>query len=377
VYESSRLAAIAYNVAQDYLADYRRGSNLVCRETPRNELNAIFCQARLNAELAVAAAQLPPAEAKSNNNNSNSNSNSNSNNNNSNSSNNNNSNSNNNTSTLTQLELAVFAKTQMRGNAAASATPATRPGAVASNGLTKRERDIVLKSSEAAAASSASRPGATASTGNSSNNSNSNSNSNTSNLTQLELDVLAMTQVRGNAAASATPATRPGAMASNGLTKRERDIVLKSSAAAAASSASNSKNNSKTISKTNSNSSSNSNSNSNSNNNNSPLNTPKPKETKRQRLLAAAKRQQAVTPSVALEVEEALSRNQVHFAKPPPGPPLSTGDSPTVAHAPAVVASPPPSRASLYMPKTAKDSGLQYHVDRSAWADLEKPDQGR
>jgi hypothetical protein len=61
VYESSRLAALAYNVAQEHLAEYRqRGSLLVSKETPKEALNEIFNRARLAADRAVSA--VPPPD---------------------------------------------------------------------------------------------------------------------------------------------------------------------------------------------------------------------------------------------------------------------------------------------------------------------------
>lgn len=56
------MAALAYNVAQEHLAEYRqRGSLLVSKETPREELNEIFNRARLAADRAVSA--VPPPDA--------------------------------------------------------------------------------------------------------------------------------------------------------------------------------------------------------------------------------------------------------------------------------------------------------------------------
>lgn len=54
VYENSVLASKAYEVVQDYLSEFRSASKLP-KDTPREELAAIFGQARIAAEQAVTA----------------------------------------------------------------------------------------------------------------------------------------------------------------------------------------------------------------------------------------------------------------------------------------------------------------------------------
>lgn len=52
VYETSRLAARAYVVVQDYLREYRTG-NAALRESPKEEVAKIFAGARKAADDAV------------------------------------------------------------------------------------------------------------------------------------------------------------------------------------------------------------------------------------------------------------------------------------------------------------------------------------
>jgi len=53
VYDTSRLAARAYTVVQDYLREYRGSNSTVSKETPKEELAKIFASARKAADDAV------------------------------------------------------------------------------------------------------------------------------------------------------------------------------------------------------------------------------------------------------------------------------------------------------------------------------------